>query len=292
MIQRGLALARGIKGRVLRAKDRMKQKIRQSRFIASIRPSDVFIVTYPKSGTTWLSFLIAHFLKPEDAELTLKNLYDYVPGIVIESLENDPIQQFGSLPDPRIFANHSVYTPGFPRVIYVLRDPRDVLLSCWHGHRLLIKDFNLSLKEYLLLENHWPCSWAQHVEDWIFKYKHPRLLLIRFEDAKRNTPKVLKQVLDFIGLDHDDHRIEKAVQASSFDRMRSLEENSGMMIPVNGARDERFMRRGKVEGWRDELDPESLAIIEQKCGLVMRMVDYETTTQAREGPPPKNLSVF
>jgi len=91
----------------------------------------------------------------------------------------------------------------------------------------------------------------------------------------QDTQGVLKRVLDFAGLSYTEAGISRAVEASRFERMRSAEEQYGFPHPDVLNPDEKFVRRGKVGSYRDELNVESIQILDEKYGAVMRVVGYE-----------------
>src|SRR5262250_812152 len=91
-------------------------------------PDDVFIVSYPKSGNTWTRFLIANLLYPEKHP-DFSNI-----NLVIPDPEALSKRTLAKLPRPRILKSHQYFDPRYLRIIYVVRDPRDVLLSQYHFH--------------------------------------------------------------------------------------------------------------------------------------------------------------
>src|ERR1044072_8130331 len=91
--------------------------------------NDVWIVSYPKSGNTWTRFLIGNLVaSPEVVDWS--NIERHVPDIYFNS---DP--QLGKLPRPRYFKSHEAYRPEYRRVVFIVRDPRDVAVSYYHFAR-------------------------------------------------------------------------------------------------------------------------------------------------------------
>src|SRR5664279_2390146 len=81
---------------------------------------DAFIVSFPKSGNTWTRFLIANLLHPEEPA-NFGNIDRLVPES--ESLTRN---ELGRVPRPRIMKSHEYFDARFRKVIYIVRDPRDV----------------------------------------------------------------------------------------------------------------------------------------------------------------------
>src|SRR5713101_9299626 len=96
-----------------------------------ILPDDVFLVSFPKSGNTWTRFLLANLIYPNQPA-TFANIHRLIP---------DPAgttkRDFDRMPRPRIIKSHECFDPRYPRVVYIVRDPRDVAVSQYHYHRKL-----------------------------------------------------------------------------------------------------------------------------------------------------------
>ena len=94
-----------------------------------IFPDDVFLVSFPKSGNTWTRFLIANLLHPETS-VGFANIAYLVPDV-----ESTAKRVFDRAARPRVIKSHHVFLPEYPRVIYIVRDPRDVAISGYHFRR-------------------------------------------------------------------------------------------------------------------------------------------------------------
>lgn len=239
----------------------------------------MFLVTYPKSGTNWLGFLVASVINRQQAtpiELTLDSFVDLVPDVNRASSRPGVLRRYRGLPSPRFFLTHGTpdFAAVFPKVVYLVRDPRDVMVSYYYHHRRTVRRFSRSLAEFVAgLDDLWPCPWPAHVRGWLDRLRGRPHLLVRYENMKRDTAAVLRDVLAFAGLSADPGITRGAVAASSFESVRALEERHGQQ----GARgDPRvpFIRAGKNAGFGEALDPELVALIERKCGDVMAAVGY------------------
>ncbi len=119
---------------ILRLPARAARKKEQARlkkyFPKGAAADDTFLVSFQKSGTTWLSFLIANtnlLLNNSPIQATWWNLNDYVTNI-------DPFYDLPSstklpLPGGRFIGTHSEYHIHYRKVIYLIRDPRNVLVA-------------------------------------------------------------------------------------------------------------------------------------------------------------------
>src|SRR5437016_13287787 len=88
---------------------------------------DVFIVSYPRSGNTWTRFLIGNLLYQDDP-VTFSNIERRIPEIYF-----NPDHVLRRLSRPRILKSHECFQPRYKRIIYIVRDPRDVCVSiCYH----------------------------------------------------------------------------------------------------------------------------------------------------------------
>ena len=256
---------------------KIKRWIHRHKFVRSIRATDVFLVTYPKSGTMWVGFLLANIMHGmQSPSLNLRTYLKYIPDINALYYGNGDLSEYANTPDPRFFSAHAPYDPAFPRVLYVVRDPRDVLVSYWHHTRLVKPSFAISFEEFILSDDQWPGLWHEHVEGWALR-KHARVFVMKYEDLLANTVLATKKMLEFLNYPVDEQVILHAVEMSKFDRMKSLEQEYG-----SGQFEESlkgFVRKGQRGSWRDEIGPNSLAVLEKKFGAVMRAVGYEMASK-------------
>lgn len=89
---------------------------------------------------------------------------------------------------------------------------------------------------------------------------------------------LIRRIYQFEAVRHDPlcdcgGNIEKAVHASAFDNMQSLERKFGLG-EVDSSHEEQFIRRGRIGGWKEELEEECLRILEEKYSAMMRQVGY------------------
>ena len=127
---------------------------------------DVFLVSYPRSGNTWMRFLL-YALLHGDAPSSFANVDHAIPGIYRHA-----DRTLRRLPKPRILKSHEYFDPRYNRVIYLVRDPRDVLLSYYRYHLKLRRiDEGYPPDEYASLfvagDLDGFGSWAQNAGSWL-----------------------------------------------------------------------------------------------------------------------------
>jgi hypothetical protein len=240
-------------------------------------PDDVFIVAYPKSGNTWTRFLIANLMHP-DMHVSFANIDRLIP----ESEELSK-RQLSRLPRPRLMKSHQYFDPRFPRVIYVVRDPRDVVVSEYHffRKRRWIED-GLPLQKFvprfLAGQTSDYGSWAENVGSWIAtRHNRPGFLLLRYEDMLADACRTLAKIAGFLGKQSTPEQIAQAVERSSANKMRELESDlaANASVTRNGRHDIPFVREARAGGWRSALPRESVFEIERAWAPIMRYLSYE-----------------
>ncbi len=260
-----------------------KRRLRE-RFEANLRPTDVFLVGHPKSGNTWLAYMLAILIRPHGGcEVTLANIGSFVP--VIHNRDHE-ISHHAELGSPRVFRNEQpVYPERYPLVIYLVRDPRAVLVSYWHMYGVVcgrcdrpLDDF---VREYLrsgCIREYEPGlqRWDRQVERWTGEARrNARVEVVRYEDMVEDRGAVLSRLSQFIGLEADDYRLETAVHRGDFERMRRDEEQHGAeSYPGELGRRGRFIRKGRVDSWRDEMEERTADRVTRECSTVMQSLGY------------------
>jgi Sulfotransferase domain len=243
-----------------------------------IFPDDVFLVSYPKSGNTWTRFLLANLIHPEEPA-TFANIDRLIPAPEILTA-----RELRRIPRPRIMKSHQYFHPRFPRVICVVRDPRDVAVSQYHyfrKRRRIGDDYPLSdfFKGFLSGRDSDYGSWAENVGSWIAtRHNRSDFLLLRYEDMLADTMAALEGMASFIGIQTTSERLRDAVERSSAGEMRKLERLRGAdssSVTRSARQDIPFVRAAQAGGWKSNL-PQNLAEeMEAAWGPLMRYFGYE-----------------
>jgi Sulfotransferase domain len=257
-----------------------------------ILPDDVFLVSFPKSGNTWTRFLIANLLYPQ-TPASFANLHELVPDP-----EGTSKRHFDHMSRPRIIKSHECFDPRYRRVIYIVRDPRDVALSQYHYHRKCRKiadDYPMDkfITRFLAGETCPHGSWGENVSTWLITRRNdPRFLLLRYEDLIEDTPRELGKMAAFLGIEATRERLLQAVERSSADSMRKLEKEQSHLsgLTKNSRKDLPFVRAATRGGWRSGLPTPLVQRIEGAWGALMKSVGYELLSQEANSPDDFVLS--
>jgi len=280
-------LKRGLK-HLSRVGDVLFRKLRIERDI-TIFPDDVFLTSYPRSGNTWTRFLIGNLIH-SDEEVTFLSVERLVPDMYKHS---DRVLR--GLPRPRTVKSHECFDPRYRKVIYIVRDPRDVAVSNYHWELKLrsVKE-GYPIEEFVprwMAPDFWPRigSWGDHVGSWLATRQGKEgFLLLRYEDLKENSERELARVAEFLGIQASSERVKRAVELSSAENMRKIErKESGKWVATTLTRqDKPFVRNATSGGWKSVLPEKTVAYIETHWGHLMNDLGYKMAT-AGVGPAGK-----
>ena len=244
----------------------------------AVHPDDTFLVSYPRSGNTWTRFLIANLLHPE-TEVTFANIERLIPDTSSQSS-----LALKRTPRPRYIKSHEYFDHRYPRVLYIVREPRDVALSYYNFSRkyLQIPD-DYPLETYIsdfvnrrLISAPWG-TWGENVGTWLAaRQGKPDFLLVRYEDLTNDTAAELSKIADFLRVNCSSELIERSLRLSAADNMRKMEHmQSNDWVATKGKRsDIPFVGNAEVGGWKARLPSNSIREIEAAWGDVMLRLGY------------------
>jgi hypothetical protein len=260
----------------------------------TVFPDDVFLVSYPRSGNTWTRFLIGNLIY-QGEPVTFSNIESRIPEIYFN--RDRFLRQ---LPRPRMLKSHEPFQPHYPRVIYIVRDPRDVAVSFYHHNvkaRNIPDDYPMAsfIPRFIAGEFDYKFgSWRDNVLSWItLRGNAPAFLMLRYEDMKRDTVSALSSIAGFLEvcsfrkIDTSPQFLQRAIELSSPERMRALEKKEAKhwVLTKHTRSDKPFVRSAAVGGWQSSLAPESVAAIESAWGDLMQRLGYELLSARRPESP-------
>jgi hypothetical protein len=246
-----------------------------------VSPDDVFIISYPKSGNTWTRFLVANLAFPHE-QVNFANINRLVPEL--EALSKSELSR---IPRPRYLKSHQYFDPRYRKIVYIVRDPRDVVLSQYHFHRKrrLVQDgvpVEQFVTRFVAGSTSAYASWGENVAGWLAtRHGRPDFLLLRYEDMMAQPALELAKLALFLGIAADVPRLEQVVALCSADQMRKLENQQAHLwsLTKNTRQDVPFVREAKAGGWKLNLPESSVAEIERAWGQVMQFLGYDLMTR-------------
>jgi len=261
-----------------------ERKLRGVEQFDKLQRADIVVVSFGKSGRTWLRVMISHLFRvmyrlPENAILGFDNFHNLNKSV------------------PKIFFTHDNYIKDFTgdlsskqpfydkRVVLLARDPRDVAVSQFFQWKFRIKPSkvainkyppqgsDISLFDFVMGDNGGGMrAVTEYLNLWAAEAgKVNAFHLLRYEDLRTNTREELRKLLDFMQVDATDADVEAAVEYSSYENMKKMESKEqfrfagGRMMPRDKDNPDSYkVRRAKVGGYRDYFTDEEVAAIDAR----------------------------
>lgn len=228
---------------------------------------DVWVVTYPKAGTTWTQEIVWLVCNNADTK-TANEVMQETRFPFLEFPILDVIPQIKKLKRPRFIKSHlplgllpKQFHEVKPKVVYTTRNPKDVLISMLHFANLFtfMKDL-ISLEELCRQQigqvGH-GSFWDHNQEFWRIR-NEPNVLFLVFEDMKEDLPREIRKVANFLNKKLTEEQVMKIAEHCSFKNMKN-----NTATNMSWLRDEGFwrkgggmMRKGKVGDWKNQLSQE------------------------------------
>ena len=253
-----------------------------------LNDKDVLFASFERSGNTWLRFVLMEILTKDNAGFL--NVNQVLPEMGTHR-EMRPVLPNGG----RLIKTHEQYRSEYRRAIYLMRDLRDVMLSNWardkemgfsdyfdHG-----KGMDGYVESFLQGKVTRFGSWQSHVDSWLNcpLAKNGNLLVVRYEDLRRDTENGLQEMLDFLGIKSDRDLLRRAVENNSLRNMREKEEKAKTSGATLGKgtllrkhridrEDARFVRSGSVGGWREKLTDSQIDMVTKYAGEALLRAGY------------------
>jgi alcohol sulfotransferase len=258
-----------------------RRRKRAAKRMRAFREADVVVVSYGKSGRTWLAAMLSHLYHrryglPEDLLLDGDRMHERDPRV------------------PRILFTHD--GPGEPwnrnraaalrtlarkKVVFLARDPRDVAVSLYH-HTAKRAEPEVRAREGFAPGIPPPAlydyvaqpdggklrgivgylnAWAEILP------RLPRTLRVSYEGMRADPHGVLARVAAFIDGPFADEEVAAAVAFAAFDSLQAKERAGffpNFRLQPGDVRDPQSfkVRRGKVGGYRDDFTPEQVAALD------------------------------
>lgn len=260
----------------------IERKVRGRHEARNLKRADWVLVSWGKSGRTWFRVMISHIYK------TMYGL----PGHVLVSFDNLHRKDERI---PKVFFTHGNYLADYTgnkesrcdfydkKVVMLVRDPRDIAVSQFFQWKNRMKPHkkalnlypehgsDISMFDFVMQEHQGMPGIIRFMNRWAADFDNLNdLLVIRYEDLRKEPERVMREVMDFTGADASDDDIKAAVEYAAFENMKKLEEkrvfrlSGGRMVAKDPTNPDSFkVRRAKVGGFRDYFTDEEVKKINE-----------------------------
>ncbi|XP_040009266.1 cytosolic sulfotransferase 3-like [Xiphias gladius] len=240
------------------------------------RPDDILIATYPKAGTTWVSYILdlLYFDQTSPDRQTSIPIYSRVPLLeaAVPSLKSGPSPRRihkgtdlvdNSLTSPRLIRTHlpvqflpKSFLEQNCRIVYVARNGKDSVVSYFHFERMTMiqpepGDWSSYLQRFMEGKMVFG-SWYDHVSGWWEKKQtYSNLHYIFYEDLLEDTGREINKLCCFLGLNASAEEIDRLAGKVQFDNMKQDKMVNHSTFQGMDFRISSFIRKGKVGDWRN-----------------------------------------
>lgn len=229
-------------------------------------PDDRMLVSYPRSGSTWLRFLVSNLAFFDGGPTTFENLNDRIP-YALRPAE----RTLRRLPRPRLLKSHSAYDRRFRHVLLLVRDPRDVAISYYHYHQRrgrVAPDCTLGdyVPRFVTGRMDRYGTWGENVGSWLgAREATAGFGVVRYEDLIADTEGELRRIARLLDIPAPADRVRMAVANSGPEVMRPRSATPGE--------------------WRETLDASSVAAIERPWRRTMERLGYRCSEPGAGASP-------
>ncbi|XP_062109796.1 cytosolic sulfotransferase 15-like [Humulus lupulus] len=242
------------------------------------KDDDINLASIPKSGTTWLKSLLFSILNRnqhyEQHPLLTTSTHHLVPSFEYSLYSNPKLHDLSTMPSPRLISTHIPYASlpdsiehsSKSRVVYISRNPLDVIVSMWHfanghpdrcSHEWSVEE---CVDVFCRGETVFGPYWDHVLGFWKASLEKPeKVLFLKYEELTENTFGQAKRVAEFVGFPFSEEEesngvVEEIVEMCSLSNMKGLNVNKhGYVRPNLG--NKLFFRKGQVGDWINHLSP-------------------------------------
>jgi estrone sulfotransferase len=237
-----------------------------------VRPDDCFLISWPRSGNTWLSHMLIDAMDEQGLGGAGPK---WLTGLG-RSLRHDFVRR-SSTTSRRVFKSHDRFAPFYlrGRVVYLVRHGLDATVS-YHHYRTAMGGKTRDWKTFLdrcLADRVRHGGWHRHVETWLEHRADPAMLVVQYEKMVENPGHELARVLDHYQVTVPADRIPRAVERASLEAVHGSFQQR--------ARDHGKAFSGGLGGgtgrWRERFTEDDRQRFMLRSGRAMALLGYTAT---------------
>jgi len=226
------------------------------------RADDIYINSYPKSGTTMIQMIL--YQLTTDGSMDFDHLDDVSPWIRNEAFENQEVKELKS---PRLLKSHDDYDKfdhlSEGRFIYVYRNPMDVALSNYH-QGMDYGNHNMELDEYIKdFVDPTKKNWFSFHKEWLLNKKNVPILYLQYEEILNDFDNALSRIIKFCEINPNKVNYKRVKERSSFNFMKQHEDKFGVKPNERAKVFNNFIRIGKLGEGKRTFTDEQVKLFEE-----------------------------
>ncbi len=248
------------------------------------RSDDIFIASFPKSGTTWTQQIVRLVYSRGLIRDSDPALHAIIPWLD-DSEDLPDLSVVDMLTSPRVFKSHNPYhllpckLTESNRLIYVTRTAKDTAVSMYfHTFGFKMYEYDESIEhfigEFMAGRVEYGPYWT-HLSSWYAQRERSNILVLHYEDMQRDLAATVARVAHFLDQALTNEEIERIAELSTFSSMKKDHRTSMQLWDEEQRKPGMpFMRKGKAGDWTNHFTPELAQVFDNTFEARMTGIDW------------------